>query len=264
MGPKLLLGIVVLLSACSHALTQQPTSSPAKVSSPPPLDVSIVRADQQDDDLSMKFTDDGFTAKGVTLDVLLRIAFNMEEGQFAGLPKWAHDKRFSIEGKVADSDISAWKKLSTDQMRSALLDLLRKQFDLVTYTEQHPLNVLALTIADGDSAKLEKARSDHVSSTSPPMEASDGRIIFNNAPLSVLCTVLSSQLGKKVVDDTEFSGNLHFVLRYDPASVSDEDRAVEALPSLFSVLKDELGLKLRPRKEVVSVVVVDQVVIPSS
>lgn len=80
------------------------------------------------------------------------------------------------------------------------------------------------------------------------------------------------QLGRQVVDRTGLTGRYDFVLQFSPTAamrpllngqtqpLSAED---EALPSVFTAVQEQLGLKLEPAKVTVDELVIDRVERPS-
>jgi uncharacterized protein (TIGR03435 family) len=71
-------------------------------------------------------------------------------------------------------------------------------------------------------------------------------------PLAVLTQNLANRLGRVVTDQTGLTGKYDFAIEWDPQS--DEEPAG---PSLFTVLKEQLGLRLETQKGHMDVLVVD-------
>ena len=82
-----------------------------------------------------------------------------------------------------------------------------------------------------------------------------------------LARVLEEPLGNSVADHTGLTGNFDFDVQWarvarpgvEPGDVSVEDRA-----AIFTALREQLGLKLEPTREVTEVIVVDSVQRPSA
>lgn len=73
----------------------------------------------------------------------------------------------------------------------------------------------------------------------------------------MLANVLSNQTGRSVQDFTGLTGIFDFTLAWaldDPASTD----AGDVLPSIFTAVREKLGLRLEPRKGPVDVIVLDQ------
>lgn len=73
-----------------------------------------------------------------------------------------------------------------------------------------------------------------------------------NFPLSAFATSLRSPAGRPVADKTGIQGNYDFSLTY--ARDSDTD---SSLPSFFTALQEQFGLKLEPAKVPLEIVVID-------
>ena len=75
-----------------------------------------------------------------------------------------------------------------------------------------------------------------------------------NIPMRSLAAMLSHPIGGPVVDKTEIAGNYDFKLSYAPEGATDS-----TLPSIFTAVQDQLGLKLEPQKVPVEMLVIDHV-----
>jgi len=80
--------------------------------------------------------------------------------------------------------------------------------------------------------------------------------------MNTLVFVLAQHLGQPVVDETGLQGPLDMELRWTP------ENARQPLPdnapySIFTALREQMGLKLETRKDPVQVLVVDRVERPS-
>ena len=78
-----------------------------------------------------------------------------------------------------------------------------------------------------------------------------------------LAAALSSQLDRMVIDKTGLTGayDLHATWARDAAPAADVD--APALPTVFTALEEQAGLKLVPAKGPVQVLVIDSVEKPS-
>jgi uncharacterized protein (TIGR03435 family) len=79
-----------------------------------------------------------------------------------------------------------------------------------------------------------------------------------DVPIEELASNLGNQLGRFVTDQTEMRGHYDFVLEWDAEQVGDTPS-----PSLFTALREQLGLKLQPRKGPVPILVIDSAGKPS-
>jgi uncharacterized protein (TIGR03435 family) len=66
---------------------------------------------------------------------------------------------------------------------------------------------------------------------------------------------LSSTVGRIIVDNTELAGGYDFTLEWAPLGADASDPR----PSIFTALEEQLGLKLKPARGPVDVIVVDSI-----
>jgi uncharacterized protein (TIGR03435 family) len=161
--------------------------------------------------------------------------------------------------------------LSLSQQGFALQSLLVRRFNLQFHHETRERPTYSLVVAK-NGPKLHKAH--HVatkpSGTSSPDGTGDreestvtpGKIVLQGSSLSLLANLLSSQgLSHPVVDKTGLTDQYDITLRWSPADVGSSDAS---LPSLFTALQEQLGLKLKYNKNSIDVIVIDHIEKPSA
>jgi uncharacterized protein (TIGR03435 family) len=88
-------------------------------------------------------------------------------------------------------------------------------------------------------------------------------MIGEAAPMATLASRLSNELGRAVVNNTRLDGNYDFMLQWTPEpgpAPPDDQTAVDATyPSLFTALREQLGLRLEAARGPVEVIVIDHV-----
>jgi uncharacterized protein (TIGR03435 family) len=60
----------------------------------------------------LRFTPDGFTATNISLKMLLREAYGVENDQIIGLPQWADSEKDDVQAKVSSSDLAQLHELN--------------------------------------------------------------------------------------------------------------------------------------------------------
>ena len=70
--------------------------------------------------------------------------------------------------------------------------------------------------------------------------------------MAVLASMLTRPVGRPVVDKTGITGNYDIALNFAPEGSTDS-----TLPSIFTALQEQLGLKLEPQKVPVEMLVID-------
>jgi uncharacterized protein (TIGR03435 family) len=88
--------------------------------------------------------------------------------------------------------------------------------------------------------------------------------------MAALASRLTDILGRPVVDKTGFTGTFDLHLRFafdgfgNPTPSAVEATDPSGLPSIFNVVRDQLGLKLESAKGMLDVQVIDSVDKPSA
>jgi bla regulator protein blaR1 len=228
-----------------------------------------------------------FNATNVTLRMLLRQAFNVQEFQITGGPDWMASDRFDVVAKAPEGEFTA------DLMRPMLRSLLAERFKLVVHNETREMAIYALVKArdDGklgpnlspaaiDCAAVMRGRRGGPPPTPPQpgqklecgFMIGPGRMNAGGMPLSNLAQTLSPQVGRIVLDKTELTGNYDLELTYSleglgsvfpgggPPLINGAPAPIDPnQPNLFTALQEQLGLKLDSQRGPVDVVVIDSV-----
>jgi uncharacterized protein (TIGR03435 family) len=190
------------------------------------------------------FPTNRFTGHRITLEMLISLAYGVDSKYIQGDPDWFNSQEYSIEAKVEGD-----QELTYKQMQPLLRHLLEQRFHLVTHRLTKPVSGYSLIVAKG-APKL-----------SPPKEdvTPHGQILPNglqdyNVDMEHFAAILSVPAGDPVIDKTGISGNYDFKLSYAPANDPDSN-----LPSIFTALQEQLGLKLVPQKVPIDFLVIDHV-----
>ena len=83
-----------------------------------------------------------------------------------------------------------------------------------------------------------------------------GVLIGRGVTTDMLARALSSQLGTAVENKTGVTGSFDFTLEWRPETVQPADDLRRA--SLFTAIREQLGLRLEPRSLLVDVIVIDR------
>jgi len=224
--------------------------------------------------LMFSLDDGGFAAKGVSLATLIRLAYHVQDSQLSGGPDWLNSERFDIEAKMSNSTRipSPTAPPGPEGDQRALQSLLSNYFKLSVHSEAKNVPVYELLL-DGDSSKLQESAQP---GSRRSMRLGRGELTSEGAPLSFLVEQLSLRLGRTVVDKTGLKGNYNFNLHWTPDAAEDARLEADGLPggvpseasraagaSLFTAIQDQLGLKLEPRADTVTMLVIDHVEKPA-
>lgn len=208
-------------------------------------------------------------------------AYAIEPFRLIGGPKWIDEDRFDIRAKppIVNGYVTYEQNLQMMQL------LLQDQFELTIHRETKKLRAYFLVVSKTGVKAPETA--DHscyiVTRKTKPADIGNQRICgamrgqighMEGVHLSteLLCKNLERVLGAVVFDQTNLKGHFFDIsLRWMP----DDDFNVHAptatqpplpavgLPSLFTALKEQLGLELKSHKAPVDVLVIDHVERPS-
>lgn len=203
-----------------------------------------------------------FQANNVTLRTLIRTAYDVQNFQISGGPKWLDAEKFDVNAKAAGS--ATWP-----ETRLMLQDLLATRFKLLLTRESRPMPAYALEIGK-NGPKLSPPTDPGCQP--PPIGACSGLRFANRKALSginvsttQLAQVLTTLMGRPVIDETGlhsiFDFKMDFVLdlpRSEQAQGADDGGAQSPGPSVFTSLQEQLGLKLVPKKDPVEILVISE------
>jgi bla regulator protein blaR1 len=200
------------------------------------------------------------TATNITLRELIRLAYGVKDYQIEHAPGWLDGERYDIAAKSATA-----AKTSLEQEQAQIRELLTDRFHLTTHHETKQAQVYLLVVAKGGS-KL----TPHNDGTGSGTRKSCGRLAGKRLTMDTIATVLSRQFERDVLNRTGLSGKYDFQLDWTPDSgpcppAADSDAgSVTALPSIFTAIQQQLGLKLESSKGPVEFLVIDRVEKPSA
>ena len=209
----------------------------------------------------VKLADGSFTARSVTLQSLIQLAYRVQDAQVSGGPDWVNAAKFDIDAKLDPSVVAAMR--GSEQKGGDLKALLADQFKLVVHSETRILPVYDLVV-DSGGPRLQPI--DGIYS----LKMGPGELTGHGTHIELLAAQLSLRLGRPVLDKTGLNGNYAFDLRWTP-DPSERERLKRSNqepagmsapdpngPSLFTAVQEQLGLKLEPHDEPVQVMVIDR------
>ena len=172
---------------------------------------------------SFGLKDGELQANGVTLKMLLGVAYHAQDAQLLGAPEWFNTERYDINAKADQAGLEQLARLGPDQQMAAtqgmVQRLLATRFKLALHQELRDLPVYELLVADG-GAKLKKT------SNFGPLHMGRGELTSQGAPVALLNAQLALRLGRTVLDKTGLTGNFVYSLRYTPDA--DEEARLHA------------------------------------
>jgi len=289
----------IFLAACVMTLCVAAGSGQAP-SQPPQFEVATIKPNKSGDGRVMMQVQPGgrLTATNVTLKLLIRNAYQLQDFQIVGGPNWMADDHFDIIAK-AESDglgdpFQAERRGEPSRGQLMMRQLLAERFKLVVHNEDRemPIYALVLNRADGklgpqikvsdvDCAQMMgrgRGRGPGGPPPGPPppgqpmpcgIRIAPGNMVVGGSTLAQFANSIGMFVGRIVVDKTGLAGNYDFNLTWTPDNMPQRPPgAPEPLingnpidpngPSIFTAVQEQLGLKLDSQKGPVSVLVIDR------
>lgn len=218
----------------------------------------------------------GLRTSGATLKFLMTLAYQVRFFQIVGGPGWINNNRFDVIAnserstiakddppdptKVTASELSRMQ----EEMRPRLVALLAERYKLQVHRETREEPVFELVVAKSGS-RLQAA-----SGNFGGFHISKNRFVGEAASIDMLVTALANQLDRPVLDRTGLVGTFNFILSWTapgtaPPGPADGRAATDELdgPSIFTAVREQLGLDLRSAKGPAEVLIIDHVEKPS-
>lgn len=291
--------MVFLLIACTLS-TSQLTLAADLSTATPVFEVASIKVDKSGDGIHMMSrimnspNDGRFYATNVTLKMLLRAAYGIQDSQISDAPSWIDSERYDVEAKADSSVNDELRKLSPDQAKAIkqrmIQALLADRFKLALSRTTKELPVYALVIAK-NGPKLQQSKETSPSPEEPNapktpgsfkgghmMRMGNGELNAQQVPMAFLVQFLAQELGKPIIDKTGLAGSYNFTLQWTPEEGHDRmpggmpggrpgpENATQpepSGPSIFTAVQEQLGLKLESQKGPVEVLAIQHVERPS-
>ena len=265
------------------------TQVPAQTQSRPQVEVAAIHpsAPGQGDKGFVRISPGKFEVHNMTVRKLITIAYKFKAGDVIGGPAWLNSETFDITATAAD--------MTGDNFPLTLQTLLEDRFKLKVHRDSKEGNVYDLTVVksglkmrptppDGciplnlskDRAPQITAQKKHFCSwaqSRPGLRIGFGITITDppGVPLQGLTGQLSNIVDKPVIDKTALSGPFDIDLQWTPEdtnpTVSGDPTQPTILPdtgpTIFTAVREQLGLELKPAKGPVPFLVIDSVDRPS-
>lgn len=172
------------------------------------------------------------TAENAPLLRIISRAYNLTDDRISG-PAWLDSECYDIHAKASTNTPDR-------DLMQMLQSLLTERFHLIARHAPEERPVFALVI---DKAGLKMKNYGDKTAQSPSRE---GRILFMARHMPDLCERLGKVTGRPVIDKTGLTGDYQIELTYPPLGANDAD-----LATIFSAVRDQLGLRLESQRGVV-------------
>jgi uncharacterized protein (TIGR03435 family) len=237
------------------------------VAEPAQYEVASIKPNTSDDvRVAFRIESDGaVAATGITLKRLMMTAFNVQGFRIVGGPGWVASRRWDLQAKH-DSPIAP------NQIRTMLRALLEERFQLRSHSEIRTMPVYELVV-DRKGSKVPRPKGREAKET---VQVAAGSIRLTNATSATFASQLSYALGAPVINKTSLSGQFDFAIDWTPTPGEDGGPTTSGLPpgtreqsaatadgpSIFTSVREQLGLRLKSGRGPVEVVVIDDVEMP--
>lgn len=231
--------------------------------STPAFDVSSIHPHAPDDTrFRVKPPSNGqFTAVGAVAKLIVMLAYDVQESQVADGPDWFDKEKWDIEARSAGHTTS-----TSAETRAMLQNLLAERFAMKVHRETRQLPAYALTIAKG-GPKFKPA----APGTSANIQITGNSIRLDSGDMSRLSQLLATSVGRPVIDRTGLNQTYDLSLTWDDAPINEGGVPVLDAPaatgdngSIFTAIRNQLGLRLESRRAPVGVIVIDRIERPSA
>ena len=192
-----------------------------------------------------------YIARNAPLNVMMSVAYTVTNRQLAGGPDWVGTARWDLNAK-------ADKPYPIEQLRIMLRQVLEERFQLKLRREMREMPIYELQVDKGGPKmpKHDASDIDH-----PPMGPGPNNrgMAGRNLTMNYLAISLSRVLDRNVVDKTGLDGNWDVVLDFVRENDPNQDG-----PSVFTAMREQLGLRLVAAKGPVEHIVIESAQQPSA
>lgn len=230
----------VLLTLAFAVLSKAQTSA---------FEVASIKLNLTDSHASSAGTDPGgkFNATNLSLKDLIAYAYGMRDIQITGVPRELDSVKYDIVARA-----NTPKEMSRDEVSPFVQALLADRFRLRVHRETKEGSVYALVLAKSGPKLTAHTGTSGVTGIGSSSGSGKTSIEGSKAGMAGLVDHLAGKVGRPVIDKTGLTGEYDFRLEW-----ASEQAADSTLPSLFTAIQEQLGLKLESTKGPVAMIVVD-------
>lgn len=244
--------VLALTLACWGRQPVAIASSPQS----PPYEVATVKPSAPDRSGAgrIAISGDRFLARNFSVQQMVYIAYDINSSDLiSNLPQWTSSLRYDVQAKLGDD-----KEHKTEDERSQVVmqALLADRFQLKSHYETRVRHAYAL-IADKHGLKVQEA------TAADQLEISvlRGNIHLRDAAMPPFVQGLSLMVGRPVIDKTKLTGRYNIDLTFSPDELNSTG---DTRPTMYTALREQLGLRLVPTKTPIDVLVIDRLERPSA
>src|SRR6185436_12247670 len=216
----------------------------------------------------------------VPLRFAIRQAYRVPESRIIGGPAWLDVDRFDIVATAGD------EAASSDVIRLMLRTALADRFGLALHSETRQMPIYSLVVAKDDGNLGPNLRRSTTDCAGQGGQVVAGRVrcgvLVSQAPTNAslrgggavfaeFVRLLADFLDRPVIDNTKLTGAFDLELQFTsdrgslpgvPGGLTTAASPTD-IPSIFTALQEQLGLKLNSQTGTADVLVIDRVSPPS-
>jgi uncharacterized protein (TIGR03435 family) len=263
----------------SHLVSFFALSSAALMAqTPPAFEVASVKLNKSETmQTNIGMLPNGVNFVNLPLRAIIQFAYGINQpSKLSGVPEWAVTARYDINARARGP-------VTLEERRLMLQALLADRFKLVARWEKHEISVFALMlarsdgklgrnlieskgcIAPGSTAAKEAASPGAQTPICGPKTGGAGRLVLTGTSTQQFTAMLSAMLSRTVVNKTGLTGRYDIDLTFspeqpNPAGANIPDPAADPnAPSIYTAVREQLGLKLESQRGQEEVLVIDHV-----
>jgi uncharacterized protein (TIGR03435 family) len=218
----------------------------------PVFEVASVKPSQsQREGSSIRNNPGRFETVNTTLAKLIQYALQAQDFQVVGGPGWVRDARFDIVASTGQSDGDAKNQAERiARIRARLRHFLEDRFQLQLQEEQREMQVYGLAV---EKSGVRMKAAEPLGNVNLNGGAAGSTLSGRGVTMPRLAEILSGIANRPVNDETGLDGAYDLELQYSLEMAAPEAGAPAkdpspAYPSLFTALKEQLGLRLTGKK----------------
>ena len=209
---------------------------------------------------------------------LILNAYGPRNNQLVGAPRWVETDRYDLIATFAPRSPS-------EQVRAMLRAFLAERLKLRAHFEDRERDVYELRVARKDgklgpsirptpracaaaaaavAAGGRPPQMPAAQNGAPPcgLRSNPGELLAGGITMDLLSRNLGGRAGRIIIDRTGLAGHYELELRYSPDPGAPTDQNADA-PSLFTALREQLGLQLDSARAPIQTLVIDHVEKPT-
>jgi len=236
----------------------------------PEIDVASIRQNHTGGRSGVRFTpgNGSPTATNVTLKYLIQWAYDVEDYQVSGGPKWIDSTSFDITAKLSHDVNPTGDPAQRAYFREMFQPFLADRFKLVFHRSTREIPAFALVVAKNGPKLKDLGKPENPQDMK--MAGGRGLMVGQRIPVAILAEALRSIVGRPVEDQTGLKGNYDFRVQWDPGENVPANNVDGAAPasdraeaSIFTAIQEQLGLRVDSRRKPVEMLIVDSAELPS-